>query len=36
MNEARRELSMHVGANANNIAYVANATTGLNLIARSL
>ena len=27
---------MRIGANANDIAYVANAITGLNLIARSL
>ena len=36
MDESRGDLAAYVGAGKDDIAYVANATTGLNIIARSL
>jgi len=36
MDESRGDLATYVGAGKDDIAYVANATTGLNIIARSL
>ena len=36
MDDARRDLAAYLGADKDDIAYVENATTGLNIIARSL